>query len=130
MDRSAHATTLVSIGVGAVATLVDLVVLTLLVEVVGLPPAAANVPALALGLVTQFVGNKWLAFRDPSHAWLQQGAAFLAVEAGAFLLNALGFAAALALSVPYLPARILSQALVYLGFSLPCWRRIFTVRRT
>src|SRR5690348_10435559 len=70
-----------SVAVGAVATLADLAALALLVSGLGVPARLASLPALALGVVIQFAGNKWLAFRDPSRAWLRQGGMFLGVEA-------------------------------------------------
>jgi putative flippase GtrA len=46
-----------SAGVGAVATVVDVFLLLCLVELGGVAPALANVPALLGGLAVQFVGN-------------------------------------------------------------------------
>ena len=110
--------------VGVAATLADLVALAVLVDIVGLHPQAANVPALAAGVLVQFLGNKLIAFRDRSPAWLAQGAQFAVVEAGAFALNALLFAALVA-ALPYLAARLVGSALVYALYSYPLWRRIF-----
>jgi putative flippase GtrA len=124
------ATLLRSGAVGIAATLVDLATLTLLVELVGLPPAWANVPGLVAGVAVQFFGNKLFAFRDRSRAYLRQGTLFLLVEVGSFALNALAFhGLAVLLSVPYLLARLLATAAVYFGFSYPLWRRIFTPGR-
>jgi putative flippase GtrA len=110
--------------VGVVATLADLLALAILVDVLGVAAQAANVPALLVGVVVQFVGNKLVTFRDGSPAWLEQAARFAAVEAGAFALNALAFAA-LALVVPYWAARLCGSALVYFLYSYPLWRRVF-----
>jgi putative flippase GtrA len=85
-------------AVGVAATLVDLAALSLLVDAAGLTPTMANVPALVLGLIVQFAGNKVLAFRDRSPDILPQGAWFLVVEAGAFALNALGYHIAVTLT--------------------------------
>ena len=108
---------------GVVATLADLLALAVLVDVCGLAPQAANVPALAVGVAVQFLGNKVVAFRNQSPAWLEQGARFAVVEAGAFALNALAFAA-LATVAPYWAARLVGSALVYFLYSLPLWRRV------
>jgi putative flippase GtrA len=110
--------------VGVAATLADLATLAVLCDVLGLPPRAANVPALVVGVVVQFVGNKLFAFRDRSPAWLEQGARFVLVEAGAFALNALAFAV-LCTALPYIAARLVGTALVYALYSYPMWRRIF-----
>src|SRR5262245_62116206 len=115
-----------SMGVGAVATLADLAALTLLVELCGLPPAFANVPALVFGLAIQFFGNKLFAFEDRSRALMKQGLQFAAVETGTLALNAIGFHLLVTLTpIPYLAARLLGQSLVYVGFSYPLWARIF-----
>jgi putative flippase GtrA len=118
-----------SAGVGLVATLLDLLLLWALVEGAGLSAAAANVPALLAGVVAQFAGNKWLAFRDRSPDVARQGAQFALVEAGALALNAVGFHLAVTLTaVPYLPARLLVSTLVYFGWSYALWARIFRPR--
>lgn len=123
-------TLLRSVLVGGLATAVDLLALVLLVQAVGLPPAAANVPALLAGVAVQFVGNKWFAFRDPSRRLARQTAQFAVVELGALALNALGFhLLVVATPTPYPVARALASAAVYLGYSYPLWGRIFGERR-
>ena len=113
---------------GGLATLLDLFALFVLVRLVGLPAAVANVPALLLGVGAQFVGNKYFAFQDPSRAILKQGAQFALVEAGALFLNAALFHVLVSFTpVPYLAARLVASAVVYFGFSYPLWRRIFRV---
>jgi putative flippase GtrA len=115
-----------STGIGLIATAVDLLVLATLVEIAGIPAAAANVPALAFGVLAQFLGNKLFAFEDRSSAWAEQGARFFAVEAIAFALNTILFDRLIAwTALPYLVARLGATMLVYFGFSLPLWSRIF-----
>jgi putative flippase GtrA len=115
-----------SAGVGVVASVLDLLLLWVFVDLVGLAPAVANLPALLAGLVAQFAGNKWLAFRDRSPNLARQGAQFAIVEAGALGLNAVGFHLMVTLMhVPYLPARILVSTVVYFGWSYGLWARIF-----
>lgn len=112
--------------VGAAATLGDLAALTLLVEVFGLLPAVANVPALLLGVGVQFAGNKWFAFQNRSRDYVRQGLQFAAVEAGTIALNAIAFHVLVtATPIPYAIARLLGTALVYVAFSYPLWKRIF-----
>ena len=119
-------TLLKSAAIGVAATIVDLVALFVLVEGLDVEPLVANLPALALGLVVQFVGNKYFAFSDHSKDLLRQGGWFLAIEAGAFALNALMFHLLVTLlAAPYLLARVLGSAAVYFGFSFPLWGRIF-----
>jgi putative flippase GtrA len=127
----ARPTFVLSALVGAAATVVDLVTLWVLVEVVGLSPAIANVPALVLGVGAQFAGNKYLAFGDRSKDLLRQGGLFALVEAGALVLNALLFHALVSWSpLPYLAARLASSSLVYFAYSYPLWGRIFSTRET
>ncbi len=115
--------------VGIAATLADLAMIALLVNGLGLSPAVANVPALTLGLVVQFLGNKLWAFEDRATdrtALARQGGAFLAVEVVAFALNiGLFHVLAVMLGVPALVARVVASALVYFGFSYRLWRLIF-----
>jgi len=115
--------------VGVAATLVDLLVLGALVELAGVPTAWANVPALTLGLVVQFVGNKVFAFGDRSTgaaALARQGSLFIAIEAVAFLLNAgLFHLLTPVLGLPWWLGRVAASAAVYFGFSYRLWALIF-----
>jgi putative flippase GtrA len=112
--------------VGVVATVVDLLMLWLLIGGAHVSPALANVPALSLGLLIQFIGNKYWAFRDHSDRIGRQGAAFLLVEIVAFALNA-GFFHILAVGLAVTPllARVIASAVVYFGFSYRFWGQIF-----
>lgn len=110
--------------VGLAATAADMLALVVLVQVLGLPPTVANVPALLAGVAVQFFGNKHFAFRDPSRDHVRQGALFAVVEAGALLLNALAFHV-LVQALPYPVARAVGSALVYFVYSYPLWGRIF-----
>lgn len=117
-----------SAGVGAGATLVDLLTLTVLVSGFGVSASLASAPALLLGLGTQFIGTKRFAFRDRSRAWLRQGLAFTAVEAVSLAANLALFELALRLTpVPYLLARLACTSLVYFAISLPLWTRVFSL---
>lgn len=115
-----------SMGVGAVATLTDLLVLTVLASGFHLGPRASSFPALAAGIGVQFVGNKFFAFEDRSKRWGQQAALFLAVEALGFLANLALFDLGVRfLPLPYLAVRLVTTNLVYFGICLPLWSRIF-----
>ena len=112
--------------VGLIATTLDFLVLIALVSGLGLPPRVASFPALTLGIAAQFVGNKWLAFRDRSRDWLRQAGCFLAIEAFGFLCNAVCFDRLLVLTpLPYVVCRALSTSIVYFGICLPLWSRLF-----
>ena len=112
--------------VGIVATVADMVILGALVEGLHVAKAWANVPALSVGLLVQFLGNKFWAFDDRSPALVRQGSLFLLVECGAFALNVglfhvLGVLAGL----PWWLARAASSSAVYFGFSYPLWGYVF-----
>jgi len=113
--------------IGALATVADLLALAILVHALAIPVALANIPALAFGVGIQFVGNKYFAFGDRSRAFVRQGSAFAAVEAGSFALNAAGFhLLAVTFGAHWLIARAVVSAAVYFGFSYPLWTRIFS----
>jgi putative flippase GtrA len=118
-----------SLLAGGIATLIDLTTLTLLVEVFGLSPARANVPALLAGAIAQFVGSRGFVFKATQGALAPQLAGFALVELGTFALNATSFHLAITYTpVPYPVARVLCQFLVYVGFSYPLWIKVFSVR--
>jgi putative flippase GtrA len=115
-----------SAGVGLFATGLDFLVLIALVSGFGLPARVASLPALSLGIAAQFIGNKWLAFRDPSRDWLRQATSFLAIEALGFACNAFCFDRLLSLThLPYVVCRVLSTSIVYFCICLPLWSRLF-----
>jgi len=115
-----------SMGVGVIATATDLGVLALLVSGLGVSPRSASLPALLLGIVVQFLGNKLVAFEDRRPEWLRQGAQFMAVEALGFVANLVLFDRAMALThLPYLAVRLATTSLVYFAICLPLWTRIF-----
>jgi len=115
-----------SLIVGAVATLVDLTVLTVLVQLFGVSAQVANVPSLLAGLTVQFLGNRTFVFKANKGRVSKQLGAFVAAEAGALVLNALGFAALVAWTpVPYPLARLVGEAVVYVGYSYPLWHLVF-----
>jgi len=116
-----------SAAVGVVATALDFLTLITLVSVLGVPARAASLPALSLGIVAQFVGSKWIAFRDASPAFWRQAVCFVAIEALGFACNALCFNRLLVLThLPYVVCRVLSTSLVYFCVCLPLWSRLFS----
>jgi putative flippase GtrA len=115
-----------SAGVGLFATAVDLGALAVFVSGFDLAPRLASIPALALGITVQFVGNKLFAFRNRSSAWLEELGQFLAVEALGFVANAVLFDLLIThTSLPYLPLRIVTTSIVYFSICLPLWSKIF-----
>ncbi len=122
-------TLLRSLLVGAGATLLDLAILAVLVTGVGIAPKVASLPALSVGILWQFIGNKWFAFGDRSNRWAKQGALFLVVEALGFVANLLLFNFAIThLAWPYLLVRVMVTSLVYFALCYPLWTLIFRAR--
>lgn len=116
--------------VGAGATALDFLCLVSLVSGLGVSARAASIPALSVGIVAQFVGNKVFAFRDKSPDWVRQAAWFLAIEALGFACNAVLFDRLLVLShLPYVVCRMLSTSTVYFCVCLPLWSRLFSTTR-
>jgi putative flippase GtrA len=112
-------------GVGLFASLLDLAVLTLLIQGLGLSAQAANVPALLCGAAVQFAGARRLVFRADGGMG-RQLARFAAVELGTLALNALAFAAlARWTPLPFPLARMLGSLLVFAGYSFPAWSGVF-----
>ena len=115
-----------SAGVGALSSLVDFASLFVLVNAFHVPPVGANIPALLLGLVVQFIGARHVVFRDSKVTLKMQLVGFLVTELGAFLLNALLFHAFVAgLHMPYLMARLIGSFVVFVSFSFPMWNFVF-----
>lgn len=116
-----------SLGAGVLATAADLLTLFVLVTGLSMNVRLASPIALVLGVGVQFLGQKFLAFRDTRSAWTRQALAFSAVEVLGFVANlALFDVAARLVPLPYLVLRILSTNLVYFAICLPLWSRIFT----
>lgn len=120
-----------SFASGAGATLADLVVLSLLVGVLRVDPRAASGPALLTGGVANFLLHRHFAFRARAGSVLRQAAGYTAVELASLVLNGVLYDVALR-SLPelapfYWAVRLATTNVVYLGFSYPLWRRVFSV---
>ena len=120
-----------SAGAGAVSTAVDLSSITLLVEVFHVSTRAANVPALTLGAITMFVGQKCFAFRAAGDV-RREILLFAVVQLGGFAINAYLFDLAMRTSVLaaryYIITRMATGNVVWLGYSFPLWHLVFKRR--
>jgi putative flippase GtrA len=118
-----------SAGAGAAATLVDLAFLTALVSLAGVAPRAASVPALVLGNVVTFFGQRYFAFQAQRAHAAGQAAGFVLVEGGGFVLNVLLFELVLRLlpaaTLHYAITRLLTTNAVWLLYSFPMWHLVF-----
>jgi putative flippase GtrA len=124
--------TLLRAGIaGIAATASDLATLAVLVSVFHVDPRLANVPALLVGGVVNFLGNRYFAFRAHHGHAGKQAAGYTAVELVALALNGVLYDTVLRL-VPgarpvYWLVRIATSHAVFLGWSYPLWRRVFAV---
>ena len=116
-------------GAGALAAGTDLATLTLLVQLAGVSPRAASVPALALGAIVMFFGQKYLAFQSSGKPSLREMLLFALVQLGGFALTAFLFDLLLRLvplsAVHYLVSRLIVTNVVWLAYSFPLWHFVF-----
>lgn len=110
---------------GILATLVDVFMLLVLVEIVMVPVAAGVFAASSLGAISSFVVNKFWAFRDRSPIHTVQIVGFAIVALG----TAAGTAALVqmlhvGLGVPYLLAKAIGAAVLFLCWSYPAQSRL------
>jgi putative flippase GtrA len=117
---------LVTAGFGGIAaTLVDVAVLVLLVEVIRLSIPVSAFLASAAGAVMNFVLNKYIAFRDRSPITVQQVARFGAVAVATALLMAFAMKlVAVELGVPYVVAKMLCAVTVFMVWTYPAQRKL------
>ncbi len=115
-----------SLLVGGVATVADFAALALLVEVAHLRETTANVPALCVGAVVQFLGCRHLVFQAARGHLGRQLAGFAVVELATLALNGVAFHLLVTLAqAPYWLARPLGTFVVFAGFSYPLWKWVF-----
>ena len=115
---------------GAAATAVDVATLVLLVEH-GTPIALAAFVAAAAGAVVCFTLNKYIAFRDRTPVTWQQLGRFGIVAVATALLMALAMELfAVQLGVPYLAAKVICSALVFVAWTYPAQRRLVFLARS
>jgi putative flippase GtrA len=110
---------------GAVGTTIDVCALVLLVEQARLSIPLATFLSATAGAGVCFLMNKRIAFRDRSRVTLPQIARFgLVAVAAAFLLALAMKLVAVDLRVPYLAAKALCAATVFLAWTYPAQRRL------
>ena len=115
------------------ATAVDLGTLAILVSVLHVDARVASIPALVAGGVANFVGNRHFAFRaaSPSARDLaRQALGYTLVEVVALALNGILYDTTLRLlpstAHAYWAVRLVTSHVVFLAWSYPLWRRVFT----
>lgn len=109
---------------GAVGTCFDITLLVLLVESGRSIPVAAFLAA-GVGAATNFLLNKYVAFRDRSPITLQQLGRFAGVAVATALLMSLAMKViAVELGVPYMVAKLASAAVIFAVWTFPAQRRL------
>jgi putative flippase GtrA len=119
---------------GGAATVADLAVLAVLVSALGLTPRVASIPALVVGGVVNFLGNRHFAFRASRGSLAKQAVLYTIVEIAALAANGILFDVAMRLLPPglawaYVPVRLVTSHVVFLAWSYPLWRLVFRVPR-
>ena len=118
---------------GLAATAADLATLSGLVVLAHWSPRAANVPALIVGGVVNFVGNRVYAFHAREGNVAVQAIGYTAVELVALALNGLLYEAILrwvpATTEIFWLVRLLTTNVVFLLWSYPLWHHVFRVQR-
>ncbi len=110
---------------GVVSTGVDVGSLVLLHGVMHVPVAAAAFGASAVGGVTNFVMNKYIAFQDHSKVTKRQLARFGAVAlVTACMLALLMQVIAVWLGVQYIVAKLICAAIVFFVWTYPAQRKL------
>jgi putative flippase GtrA len=110
---------------GVAATVADIALLALLVQVVRCPIPLAAFIASAVGAVVCFVANKHVAFRDGSPVTVSQVVRFgLVAVATACLMAVMMKVVAVDLHVPYLLAKVVCAAGVFVAWTYPAQRRL------
>jgi putative flippase GtrA len=116
---------------GMAATGADLATLALLVSVMHVDARVASVPALLVGGVVNFLGNRHFAFRAQGGHVARQAAGYTVVEVVALVLNGWLYDTVLRL-VPgaraaYAIVRLVTSHAVFLGWSYPLWKKVFAL---
>ncbi len=123
-----------SLLAGALASLADFSVVGALVGLLHLSPIVANVPALLVGAVAQFFGNRYFVFKAKAGNLKRQALLFVATGAVALAFNAVLYHVAVTSetfnvvahgTLGAIVARFITTNIVFVLWSYPIWRWIF-----
>ena len=120
---------LLTAGAGGIAaTVVDVLLLILMVEHGVSVPTAAFLAATA-GAAVCFLMNKYVAFRDRTSVTIEQVGRFGAVAVTTAMLMALSMkVVSVHLGVPYLVAKMVCAAIIFVVWAYPAQRRLVFAR--
>jgi putative flippase GtrA len=110
---------------GAVGTGADVGTLVLLVQRAHLAIPLATFLAASVGAVVCFLMNKYVAFRDRKPVTARQLGSFAGVAFATALMMALAMKlVAVELGVPYVLAKLLCAAAIFVAWTYPAQRRL------
>ncbi len=109
---------------GALSCAIDVALLVLLVEKLSIPVGVAAFLAATAGAVASFAINKTWAFRDRSPVQASQVAGFALVALGSAMGTATFVQLSVSVGLPYLTAKALGAALLFLCWSYPIQSRL------
>jgi putative flippase GtrA len=110
---------------GVVATGLDVGALVLLVEALGVHVTLAAFLAATLGGVTNFLVNKYWAFKDQAPLEIRQITIYALVSlVTATFVAAAVHVLAVMIGLPYLAAKAIAAALVFLAWTYPAQARL------
>ena len=97
--------------VGSCAALLELVLLTFNVEILGMKPVIASTCALAISIAFNYIFQRRVTFRSNSKHYIA-GPRFLAITLSTLATNAAMFSA-LVLYIPYLAAQVVTIGAIF-----------------
>jgi putative flippase GtrA len=121
---------MISAGLGGVAsTAADMSVLALLVEGAHLSVPVAAFLASMFGAIVNFTLNKYVAFKDKTPVSAEQLGRFAGVALATAGLMAFGMKlVAVRMGVPYMLAKVLCAASIFVIWTYPAQRRLVFAR--
>jgi putative flippase GtrA len=108
---------------GIAASAIDVAALIGLVELAAVPVSVSAFLAAAAGAAFQFIVNKRWCFADCSRFDVRQVGAYLVVCIGTWTFVALSVHVICALGAPYLAAKAIAAAAVFVAWSYPAQAR-------
>jgi putative flippase GtrA len=112
--------------IGALASIADMSTLVCLVQLFGILPHIAIIPSLMVGSTLQFLGNRQVVYHSNGVVG-RQLFIYICGELVSFTLNGTGYYIMTThTSIHYAVARLMVSAVIFICFSYPLWRYIFS----
>jgi putative flippase GtrA len=122
-------------GAGSLATVADMGSFWILVRFFAIDPVPARLPALLLGSVVMFLGNKYFVFqRHSAQTLARETILFTVVQAVGIALTNWVFRVLLGLSPTfeqhYILVGLVANNLTWLGYFFPLWHYVFKAQES